>query len=84
MSVGRVDVKRGETIDFVLDCRSNDGFDSFEWSPAIRVVGNPPAGLHKASWDARADFHGPETPPLSPWESYAQALLLTNEFLYVD
>ncbi|HEY2157875.1 MAG TPA: DUF1553 domain-containing protein, partial [Isosphaeraceae bacterium] len=84
MSVARVDIKRGETIDFVLDCRSSDGFDSFEWSPAIRVVGNPPAGLHQSSWDARADFHGPEAPPLSPWESYAQALLLTNEFLYVD
>ncbi len=84
LAVDRVDVKRGETIDFVLDCRSNDGFDSFFWAPTIRVVGSTPAGLRESAWDARNDFHGPEAPPLSPWESYAQALLLTNEFLYAD
>ncbi len=84
MTVARAEIQRGQPIDIVLDCRTNDGFDSFEWSPTIRVVGPAPAGPHKSAWDARADFHGPEAPHLSPWESYAQALLLTNEFLYVD
>ena len=84
MAVAKAEIKRGQAIDFVLDCRASDAFDSFEWSPLVRVVGPAPSGVHKTTWDARDDFHGPEAPPLSPWESYAQALLLTNEFLYVD
>jgi hypothetical protein len=84
MKVDRVEVKEGQAIDLVVDCRSNDGFDSFEWSLTIRTLGDATEGAHQSSWDARADFHGHEPPPLSPWESYAQALLLTNEFLYVD
>ncbi len=31
-----------------------------------------------------ADSKQQETPPLGPWETYAQALLLSNEFLFVD
>ena len=38
-------------------------------------------------WDAAADFGGPPAPtpePLEPWEAYAQVLLASNEFLFVD
>ena len=48
-----------------------------------------PAVAH--GWDARADFQGPARPPektgkpvLSPWEKYAQVLLLANELVFVD
>jgi hypothetical protein len=77
--VGHVEVRKGETIDFVADCRSNDGFDSFSWSPTVRALSPAPA-----SWSARDDFQGPSPRPLSPWEEYAQVLLLTNEFMFVD
>ncbi len=79
MRLGRRDVKRGETLDFVVDCRQNDGFDSFTWTPLIREDTR-----RGQKWDAAADFHGPAQPGLTPWEEYAQVLLLTNEFVFVD
>jgi hypothetical protein len=74
-----LEVKQGETIDFVVDCREDADSDSFRWSPTIHANGPAPA-----EWNARADFQGPPPPALSPWEEYAQVLLLTNEFAFVD
>jgi hypothetical protein len=34
-------------------------------------------------WKMSVDFAGPQT-PLSAWEAYAQALLNTNRFLFID
>lgn len=78
-TVKQVAVKAGDTIDFVVDCRENDGFDTFSWAPVVRDLG-PMA----EQWDARAGFQGPGDSGLSPWEEYAQVLLLTNEFTFVD
>ena len=72
-------MKAGETIDFVVDGRSNSSFDSFTWSPVVRRIAPAPV-----EWKATAGFQGPPTPPLNPWEEYAQVLLLTNEFMFVD
>ncbi|MDR3636613.1 MAG: DUF1549 and DUF1553 domain-containing protein [Isosphaeraceae bacterium] len=77
--VDHVEVRKGETIDFVADCRADDGFDSFAWSPVVRALSPTPA-----SWSAKDDFQGPGPRPLGPWEEYAQVLLLTNEFMFVD
>ncbi|SIO64818.1 Planctomycete cytochrome C [Singulisphaera sp. GP187] len=77
--VERYEVKAGETIDFVVDGRSNPSFDSFSWSPIVRKLAPAPV-----EWKATAGFQGPATPPLTPWEEYAQVLLLTNEFMFVD
>ena len=81
--VERHRVAAGETIDFVADCRAEPSYDSFTWGPSIRLVENP-GGLLVTSWDARDDFHGPLPPRLTRWQQYAQVLLLTNEFAYVD
>ena len=38
-------------------------------------------------WDAQGEFGGVVTgtfPPLSTWEQYAQVLLLSNEFSFID
>ena len=35
-------------------------------------------------WDAQADFQPPPPPKLEPLEQVAHALLMTNEFLFVD
>ena len=37
-------------------------------------------------WDAKADFlkQGASRKALTPWEKYAQVLLLANEFMFVD
>ncbi|WP_406696569.1 PSD1 and planctomycete cytochrome C domain-containing protein [Singulisphaera sp. Ch08] len=77
--VDRYEVKAGETIDFVVDGRSSPSFDSFGWSPVVRKIAPAPA-----EWKATSGFQGPPTPPLNPWEEYAQVLLLTNEFMFVD
>ena len=72
-------VEAGETIDFMVNCRGNDSGDSFEWAPVIRG--------DTGYWDARAMFAGPppkRPPQLRPWEQYAQVLLQTNEFMFVD
>ena len=82
-------VRKGDTIDFVVDLRGNISNDMFEWAPTISL-GNPTAEGAPAdmmSWNAAKEFVGPPTAamiPLSPWEQYAQVLLLTNEFVFVD
>jgi hypothetical protein len=77
--VERVEVKAGETIDFIVDPRGSDQSDSFRWSPVI--------GSDDGTWDAKAQFAGPpppRPPQLKPWEQYAHVLLETNEFAFVD
>jgi len=84
--VKRVEVKKGETIDFVVDCRENPDTDSYQWSPVVRVLDAPAAGAEAAEWNAAADFSGPReaASKLSPWEKYAQVLLMSDEFMFVD
>jgi hypothetical protein len=53
------------------------------WAPiiAFNATGNI------ALFDANHDFRGPRGPQLDvlqPWAQYAQALLLANEFSFVD
>ena len=77
--VARVEVKAGEAIDFIVEPRGNDVADTFTWHPAI--------GSDDGNWDAKAQFAGPPPPrpaALKPWEQYAQVLLETNEFAFVD
>ena len=86
-NVAQADVKKGDTLDFVVDCRSEHSFDSFTWAPTIRAL-TPGSGTIPASqgelqvWKASADFGGHGV--LTAWEKYAQALLMTNEFCFVD
>jgi hypothetical protein len=88
--VESVEVKSGDTIDFVVDFNANLNSDDFNWSPVIKSK-DQPAGAssveYAAEWNAKKDFSGPpEEPPkpLSAWEKYAQVLLLSNEFMFVD
>ena len=77
-----VEVRRGDTLDFVVDCRTDENTDSFVWVSAVGLT-----GPKRLAWKTDSDFGGtPPAPavPLTKWERYAQALLLTNEFLYVD
>jgi len=86
-----VEVKRGDTIDFVVDLRDNLNNDDFTWAPVIKLANKQTAasstGDAAAEWNANKDFSGPPEPPPQPlngWEKYAQALLLSNEFMFVD
>ena len=76
VEIASVTVQKGETLDFVLDPLAGDAFDSFAWTPIVEGA--------STTWDAAADFGPP--PPAAPSRLalYAQALLMTDEFLFVD
>jgi hypothetical protein len=74
-----VEVKKGDTLDFLVDCRANNDSDSFEWHPLVSG--------QSAEWDSQIQFAGPpipRPPSLKAWEQYAQVLLETNEFVFID
>jgi hypothetical protein len=91
-TMSKVMVKQGDTIDFIVDSgRANDfSFDGFSWKVTItkdaatdQVAGDD----NGSSWDSVAEFSGPAPAPPKPltaWEKYAQVLLESNEFAFVD
>jgi hypothetical protein len=85
-TVPKLAVKVGDVIDFVIDPKANNGYDSFTWKVSITLT---PAGrpAEAFGYDSVEDFRGPPPavgPPLTPREKLAQVLLMSNEFLYVD
>jgi hypothetical protein len=81
-----VKVSKGEMLDFTVDCRENMNSDGYSWVPAIKLVVKPelaPKDLQTV-WDGQADFKAPPPPKLQPLEQMAHALLMTNEFLFID
>jgi mono/diheme cytochrome c family protein len=83
--VESVEVKRGDTIDFVVDSRKNANGDEFKWPVTIRRLDASTAGGQMAdSWDSVADFRRPGDKPLGAWERYAQVLLSAVEFMLID
>ncbi len=81
--VDNVVVRAGDVIDFVVDCRAKPTADAFSWAPIVRQT-QPSATDKPGVWSANTDFAAPPPPLLSAWEQCAQALLLTNEFWFVD
>jgi hypothetical protein len=71
-----IDVQKGDTIDFIVDGRADTENDVFTWAPIVTQS--------KTKWSAAEDFRGPTEPLLRAWERYAQVLLQTNEFAFVD
>jgi hypothetical protein len=82
--VPKVHVEPGDTIDFVVDCVTEPSFDSYLWDPVVRDLNPASNALRVHLWKNFSDFHGPETVPFTSWEAYTQALMLSNEFLYID
>jgi len=76
--LGPLALQAGETLEFRLDPMERHDHDSFEWNPVVRDASRP-----QRRWEYARDFTGP-TEWASPAEIYAQALLLTNEFFFVD
>ncbi len=68
-------MKRGETLDFIVDIREQLNSDQFLWAPTITAA---------QSWSAAKDFGNDLPPRLTPWQQLAQVLMLANEFLFVD
>jgi hypothetical protein len=84
--VDRITVQKGDTVDFIVDANENAANDTFDWTVTISQIGDyetMPSG-EKRVWDSQADFSRPPPRQLRPWEQMAHALLMTNEFLFVD
>ncbi|MBA4147108.1 MAG: DUF1553 domain-containing protein [Verrucomicrobia bacterium] len=88
--VENLEVKKGDTIDFVVSIHTSLNNNDFLWAPLIRMVG-PKAvrdvNGYAREWNAKKEFRGPSDAiekPLTALEKYAQVLLLSNEFLFVD
>ncbi|HZK82972.1 MAG TPA: DUF1553 domain-containing protein, partial [Humisphaera sp.] len=83
-----VRISKGDTIDFVVDCRSSPESDSFSWAPTVRVADAPSAAGTDGpeEWNAATNFGGPEKvgKSLSAWDKYVQVLLESNEFVFMD
>ncbi|QDT02298.1 Planctomycete cytochrome C [Rubripirellula lacrimiformis] len=80
-AVDRIEVKRGDVVDFVVSAGPTTRADSFAWTVVVQGIEGQLAGR---TWDSVSDFQGPPPPPLSPLAQLAQGLMLTNEFLYLD
>jgi len=79
-----ISICKGDTLDFIVDCRADDVEDYFSWSPYLEQ-GDPEKGGKK--WSAEDDFSGPSAPqptPLTPWERLVHTHLLAPEFLTID
>ena len=75
--VGPIEVTPGETLDFMVDPIASDAFDGFSWPVTVRSTA-------VATWDSVAGFGPPAPKPLSRLGLYVQALMMTNEFMFVD
>ena len=75
-TLASVAVQKGDTLDFVVDPLGGDNSDGFAYAPTV----SGPAG----TWDAASGFGGPPPPPLSRVTLFAQALLMSDEFVFVD
>ena len=76
--VDKVAIEAGQTIDFVVDCNETDNSDSFAWPVSIRYERSA------ASYDSQQDFSEVTLKRDTIWHQVAQALLLTNEFCFID
>jgi hypothetical protein len=87
-----ITLKQGDTLDFVVDCGAagSFSFDQFGWEVKVTKVPTPGAVAGDdagQSWDSFKEFAGPSPKPPTPltaWERYAQVLLQSNEFMFVD
>lgn len=75
-------VRRGETVDFLVECRAlAPKGEPFAWSPVIRM--GDVKGSHE--WDAKKEFSDAAAPKrLGGWEKFAQVLLETNELTFYN
>jgi hypothetical protein len=77
-----LEVRKGDTIDFITDCRGSVDSDAFHWTVTLRLTASDkdPGQI----WESSSGFHGPISPPLTRWQELAQVLLMSNEFSFVD
>ncbi|MBI5775401.1 MAG: PSD1 domain-containing protein [Verrucomicrobia bacterium] len=87
--VQKVQVRRGDTIDFVVEPVNPKSAEGFNWAPTVVMLDHDfeQPGQDLYEWHAQSEFGGPPEPPLkgmTSWEKYAQVLLISNELVFVN
>ncbi|MDM4017676.1 PSD1 and planctomycete cytochrome C domain-containing protein [Roseiconus lacunae] len=81
----RTKVHAGETVDFVISPQASDSFDSFNFRCSILLEGDD-GELYQGN--SMTDFSGPvSVDPIEPLDrlgQLVQAMLISNEFAFVD
>ena len=84
----KITVKKGEVLHFALSSEGQTDSDSYNWQAKISQVNAD--GTSTPLTDSRNDFCGADRWPLnrakpqSPLAQLTQALLMSNEFMFVD
>ncbi|MGV3616528.1 MAG: DUF1553 domain-containing protein [Fimbriimonas sp.] len=78
IDIPTVAVQPGDTIDLIVDAMGDESFDGFATTLTLRTRDG------RQTWDAAAGFGPPPAEAPSRLALYAQALMMTNEFLFVD
>ena len=88
VAIGRLEVRKGEIVDFAVDCEGDTNSDGFQWRPGIhRLDANGVATLlTQSDKDFNDASHWPPNRPRpqSALAQLAQVLLMSNEFQFVD
>jgi len=87
-SLKMIAVKKGAVIDFVVDAIGDGYYDSFQWFPVLVAQD----GKRERLWSSKRDFPSPKKSvagkiqpgEFGPWQSYAQVLLMSNEFVFIQ
>ncbi len=81
----RFRVQKGDAIDFLTSDHGDLNSDSFHWKIAVHFEGDQGQQIDS---DSELDFSGPydrlDEQPLSRRQQLAHALMLSNEFIFVD
>jgi hypothetical protein len=93
--IDEIKLQDGEQVFFIVHLNENTGWDSYQWKTTIDLVQStsdvPWDGT--SSWDSATEFAIASTnqkkksepiKELDAWTQLAQALLLSNEFAFVD
>lgn len=80
-AVKALDLEAGQSIDFVIDCRTNSSHDSFK---SRFVLTQSSGGKVTRVWKSDEDFRETIQERMDAWAQLAQVLLMSNEFAFVD
>ena len=88
--IERVTLEKGEQVDFIIHCGRHNKDDEFRWPVEVWKVRNADEGgglLGLREWPSVAAFEQASPswlPVLGPWEQLVQAMMISNEFMFVD
>jgi hypothetical protein len=81
-------VKKGDVLHFALSSEGETDSDSYNWTARINALN--PDGTVTELTNSKTDFCGTDRWPLnrarpqSPLAQLTQALIMSNEFMFVD